>query len=242
MKRWMQGLSIILGSIAVTVAALGAAVAWGPHHCKIAFPMVIGCAMANYENLAGGLFAASAALFAGWLAWSAVQVQISAEERRATADRMEVERVLAGDIDSFAEALAAIWRTLESLEEPGDRKTKIAAVVWGIKQITDPAWLSTSRKMVTALGWERRRKFEALFSALEIVGQFRNVDGFDVNRALIPVKSAGGYCEELQPACSPHFDGLERRSYKAWSIGHAIEVQAGVAKYGQADADDGSQA
>ena len=93
MEPWKQGLSIILGSIAATVLVLAGALAWGPHHCKLAFPMVIGCAMGSYESLAGGMFAASAALFAGWLAWSGVQVQVSAEERRANADRVEVERV-----------------------------------------------------------------------------------------------------------------------------------------------------
>ena len=74
MTRWKQGLSIILGSIAATVLVLAGALAWGPHHCKLAFPMVIGCAVGSYESLAGGMFAASAALFAGWLAWSGVQV------------------------------------------------------------------------------------------------------------------------------------------------------------------------
>jgi hypothetical protein len=56
--------------------------------------MVIGCAIGSYESLAGGMVAAAAALFAGWLVWSAVQVQISAEEKRATADRVEVEKFL----------------------------------------------------------------------------------------------------------------------------------------------------
>src|SRR5215213_2087130 len=75
MKRWMQGFSIILGTMAATVLVLAGAVAWGPHHCKHAFPMVIGCAVGSYEGLTGGMVAAGAALFAGWLAWSAVQVQ-----------------------------------------------------------------------------------------------------------------------------------------------------------------------
>src|ERR1700694_960334 len=99
MNRWTQGLLIILGSMAATTAVLAGALAWGPHHCKLAFPMVIGCAMGSYESLAGGIFAASAALFAGWLAWSAVQVQVSAEERRANADRVEIESVLQDDLD-----------------------------------------------------------------------------------------------------------------------------------------------
>ena len=86
MARWAQGLSILVWSVAATTLVLAAALMWGPHHCKLAFPMVIGCAMGSYENLAGGLFAANAAIFAGWLAWSAVQVQIRAEEKRAAAD------------------------------------------------------------------------------------------------------------------------------------------------------------
>src|SRR5215831_3948097 len=54
MSRWMQGVCIVLGSIAATVAVLADALAWGPHHCKAAFPMVIGCALGSYESLAAG--------------------------------------------------------------------------------------------------------------------------------------------------------------------------------------------
>jgi hypothetical protein len=235
MNRWTQGLVIILGSMAATAAALAGAVAWGPHHCKLAFPMVIGCAIGSYESLAGGMVAAAAALFAGWLAWSAVQVQINAEEKRATADRVEVEKVLSNDIDSCAEALAAIWKILRDIQDreaPSD-PTEINAVITGIEQITDDAWLSTSRKMVTALGWERRRNYEGLFSALERLGRFRNFDDFDVTDALYAVYAASDYCESLQPAYSEYFEGLARRRPKAWSIGYAIEMQAGVADAGR---------
>jgi hypothetical protein len=229
MTRWKQGLSIILGSIAAIVLVLAGALAWGPHHCKLAFPMVIGCAMGSYENLAGGMFAATAALFAGWLAWSGVQVQVSTEEKRANADRVEVERVLAADIDNCAEALGAIWKILGDIDEEAPHDpAKITAIIWGIEQITDDAWLSTCRKMVTALGWERRRNYEALFSALETLGRFRSVDDFDVGDALRAAQSASNYCEYLQPACSGYFEGLFQRSPKAWSIGYTIQMQAGV--------------
>jgi hypothetical protein len=119
MTRSVQGLCIVLGSIVATVAVLAAAVAWGPHHCAAVFPKIIGCAFGNYESLSGGMVAAGAALFAGWLAWSGVQVQIAAEERRAAADKVEVERVLQDDLDNFADALGAIWRILESLTITG---------------------------------------------------------------------------------------------------------------------------
>ena len=68
MKRSMQWFCIIFGSIIVTVAVLASALAWGPHHCEPAFPMVIGCALGSYESLAAGMIASVAALIAGWLA------------------------------------------------------------------------------------------------------------------------------------------------------------------------------
>lgn len=44
--------------------------------CVAAFPKWLGCVLANHENLSGGLIGAGGALFAGWLAWSAVWAQI----------------------------------------------------------------------------------------------------------------------------------------------------------------------
>jgi hypothetical protein len=240
MKRWVQGLSIILGSIAGSVAALAGALAWGPHHCKIAFPMVIGCAMGSYENLAGGLLAASAALFAGWLAWSAVQVQISAEEKRAAADRVEIENVLQGDLDYMAEALAAIWRILADLDQsppPADVLTvRLEGVVYGIDKLTND--IPTMRKMVTALGWERRRTYESWLDGLERLAEFRDVNNFDVNEALITVMGVGNHFEMLRPDTAKYFEGFWRRSGKAWDLAYAIEVHAGVAEtYAEAGAD-----
>jgi hypothetical protein len=43
--------------------------------CGIQFPKLFGCLLSRHENLAGGLIAASGALFAGWLAWTAVRDQ-----------------------------------------------------------------------------------------------------------------------------------------------------------------------
>jgi hypothetical protein len=107
----LQVAYIGLCAIALIVAALAAALAWGPHQCPLVFPKIIGCALGQYETLASGLIAASAALIAGWLAWSGVQQQIAADERRASADRKEVERLLRSDVDNFADALG-------SLEDP----------------------------------------------------------------------------------------------------------------------------
>jgi hypothetical protein len=231
MTRWMQGLSLVAGSTVATVVALASALAWGPHHCKVAFPMVIGCALGSYEGLAGGMIASSAALIGGWLAWSAVQRQIDAEEKRAAADRTEVEKVLQDDIDNFAECLAAIWKILDSMDvSQTPERDKLEGIIYGIEEITKDTWISTSRNMVTALGWERRRWYEELFEGLERLGRFRDIEDFDVNLALNAVRNVSVYFELLRPDSAEYFQGLWRRTPKAWSLGYTIERRAGVAE------------
>jgi hypothetical protein len=232
MKRWTQGLYIILGTTAATTIVLAAALAWGPHHCKLAFPMVIGCAMGSYESLAGGLFAANAALFAGWLAWSAVQVQISAEARRAAADRVEIESVIQGDLDNMAEGLSSIWKVLANVDRSDDDlpaetlANRLEGVIYGIEQLTKD--IPTYRTMVAALGWQRRRDYEWWLDGLERLGQFRDVKNFDVHWALSTAMEVSDYFRILRPETGEYFKGLWQRSPKAWTLGYTIAVYAGV--------------
>jgi hypothetical protein len=194
--------------------------------------MVIGCAIANYESLAGGMVAASAALVAGWLAWSAVQVQIATEEKRASAERVEVETVLQNDLDYLAEGLSSIWKILLAISaspRPVDIDEALEGVIFGIRQIVKRDWLNTSRKMVTALGWERRRYYEELFASIERLQQeFHNIDNFDVDEALRAVGSVSNYFELLRPDTSKYFTGLWRPSPKAWTLGYTISNYAGL--------------
>jgi len=234
--NWVVPGTLLFLTLAVAIAlVLAGALAWGPHHCKPAFPMIIGCAFGTYESLSGGMIAAGSALIAGWLAWRAVQLQIDAEQRRADADRVEVEKVLQSDVDSFAEGLAAIWKILDGLEKAPERpdamRTKLEGVVYGIKFITKATWLSTSRKMVETLGWSRRRDYEALFDGLEALTQFQDIDKFNVDDALNTVKRVSVDFEIVRPECQPYFEGLFRRSPKAWSLGDGIRHTAGIADH-----------
>lgn len=192
--------------------------------------------MGSYETLSGGMVAAGAGLFAGWLAWSAVQIQIAAEAKRAAADKVEVEAVLQEDLDCVAEGLGAIWKILEEFDEvsgdsPGNR-TKLEGVIYGIEEIANDSWLSTSRKMVSLLGWQRRRRYEQLFQELELLQQFRSVVEFDVLSALDVVRNIANYLVSLRPETDEYFQGRFWRVGKGWTLGHAIEVRAGVADNG----------
>jgi hypothetical protein len=226
MTRLVQGVCILLCSAAVSIAAVAAALAWGPHHCALVFPTIIGCALGNYEALTSGLIAASAALFAGWLAWSGVQVQIEAEQKRASADRVEVE--LREDVDGFADALASVWKILDGLDIEATKidQNKIDAVSYGIKAISKENWLSTARRMVSVLGWDRRRLYEQLFDGLEGLRQFRTIG--NVWEALNAVRNVGTDFERVQPETSDYFEGLSPRSAKAWTRGYAVAKFAGV--------------
>jgi hypothetical protein len=155
--RYVQGASIVLGSLFITILVLTAAVAWGPHQCALVFSKIIGCAVGHYEGLTGGMLAAGSALFAGWLAWSAVQIQIAAEERRATAERVEVEKVLQADLNNFAEGLSSIWKILLAIDAPPsiplqNARDLLEGVVYGTKTIANTDWLNTSRQMVEKIG------------------------------------------------------------------------------------------
>jgi hypothetical protein len=244
-------IAIILGvaliAIVVLLLTFADSFSVSEAHCSAGFlkskwPLYVGCILAAHEGLAGGLIGAAGAVFAGWLAWSAVQVQIAAEERRAAADRVEVEQVLQGDLDAFAEVLGAIWKILEGWEEnekkPEINRRKLSGVTFGIEHITKDTWLSSSRKMVEALGWKRRRDYEALFAGLERLGQIREAN-FDAYEALAAVRSVSVDFEYLRPDSEQYFKGRFRRAGKAYSFGYAVEVQAGVAQEGRASFEPG---
>jgi hypothetical protein len=230
MNRRLQGVLLVLCLIGATILVLAGALAWGPHQCKLAFPMIIGCAMGSYEGLASGMFAASAALFAGWLAWSAVQKQITAEERRAAADKIEIEKVLQEDLDYLAEGLRAIWMISAELDRAENmnaetRNQRIDGLIYGIERVTK--YNSTIRSMIASLGWERRREYERLLEGLEHLATFQDLSKFDPHEVHYAAMDVSDYFRILRPETEENFKGLWQRSHKAWTLGYAIAVNAG---------------
>jgi len=72
---------------------LALAEAGGPAACRWAFPRWFGCVLYVHESLAAGLVAAAGALIAAWIAWTALQQQIKAQNERTRAERREAERL-----------------------------------------------------------------------------------------------------------------------------------------------------
>src|SRR5215471_7113218 len=88
--------------------------------CQWKFPKWFGCVMTAHESLAGGLIGAAVVLLGAWIAWIAVQQQISFDRERAVADREEVERLLSEGLTEYAEGMAAAWRLLVALPKEAD--------------------------------------------------------------------------------------------------------------------------
>jgi hypothetical protein len=61
-----------------------------------------------HETLAAGLIAAGGALIAAWIASTAVQRQINAEQERIIADRNEADRLLAEELTNYAEGMVRL--------------------------------------------------------------------------------------------------------------------------------------
>ncbi len=112
MNRSVQGLCIVLGSIASIAAVLAAALAWGRHHCDPEFPKIVGCAIATYEDLCrcdGRGCCCSLCRLAGVERRAGSDCRRREESRR----RSRGSDVLQDDLDTFAEVLGAIWKILD---------------------------------------------------------------------------------------------------------------------------------
>lgn len=89
------------------------------------FPMWLGCAMAAHENLAGGIIATAGALFAAWLAYSALQDQIGmARRNEQEAKRLEAEKSFeksASDVDLMKLAFGYLQSIADEFPQPADQ-------------------------------------------------------------------------------------------------------------------------
>jgi len=230
LKAIAAGLSLLAFVFAILAGAEFAMIPTSNGYCELKFPKWMGCVVANHENLAGGLIGAAGTLFAGWLAWTAVQTQMTDARERAQADRIEVEELLSFDVDNIAEALGAIWKVLEAIydeQAPEDNQKRLQAVKNGLSYVTENSWIETTKAMVDVLGWNRRRLYAGLLNSLIELQAFQEITVDEVSGDITSaVTQAAGACELLYPNCSDYFEGRFRRSPKGYSWGEAVLMSA----------------
>src|ERR1700689_3572297 len=91
-KRKQQGVLVALAIVAgISALAIVANIApFDGHVCGWQWPQFltyVSCILTARETLSAGLIAAGGALFAAWLAWSAIRDQINFEANREAAQR-----------------------------------------------------------------------------------------------------------------------------------------------------------
>jgi hypothetical protein len=74
---WQIALAIVLLILMVLALAVLGGTARATDCLSLPWYRLLGCSIGTYESLSGGLIAAGGALFAGWLAWSAVREQLA---------------------------------------------------------------------------------------------------------------------------------------------------------------------
>jgi hypothetical protein len=93
--------------------------------CALEFPRWFGCAIANHENLAGGLIGASGTIVAGWIAWIAVQSQIAADREIATRADLEAYVAVRDELKDLCELLNEFWRAVDFMLAPNLSNTLV---------------------------------------------------------------------------------------------------------------------
>jgi hypothetical protein len=232
--RTIQLIALVFGLFLFVYSVLALVQAGGGSSCHWAFPKWFGCVLSAHETLAGGLIGASGALIAAWIAWGAIQAQINAERERTMADRLEVERLLAEDLTDYADGMAAAWRLLDELSHhtnPDRASTERVrdATAYMANRLSRPEEIANYRAMAEILGWDRRRRYNALISGLEELKAFNDSAGtWNLEDALTAIRNLANHFEYCLPNTSDYFNGLWRRSPKAWTFAGYVESIGGA--------------
>jgi hypothetical protein len=145
---------VALGIVLFISAIMAMAVLGGtkPDCFSVPWYRMPGCSMALYENLSGGLIAAGGALFAGWLAWSAVREQVQIERRKLLAADISAQSLRADQVSKVVSELTTISnagqillrRIKEELADPHPYANRFLALRNGQVFPTSPgSWMSS---------------------------------------------------------------------------------------------------
>jgi len=224
--------SLVLFLTVFVYLALALAEVGGAAGCHWAFPRWFGCVLYVHESLAGGLIATAGALIAAWIAWMAVQQQLSADRVRLSADRKEAEELLTRDLSDYADGMAAAWRLLiavpDPLPESAAWKGTRQAAAYMAERLSRASQIANYQAMAETLEWDRRRKYAALIKGLARLAPFGTPDSIrDPEEVLSVVRDLADQFEYCLPQTSKYFSGLWRRSPKAMSFADFIEHMAG---------------
>lgn len=227
-KRITQFLALLFFLPLFTFSVLALA-QWGSgSSCHWQFPKWFGCVLRDHDSLAAGLIGAAGALFAAWIAWTAVQRQINADRERALADREEAEQLLSRELTDFAQALAAALRHLAALTEDSSFERSVAvydAAAHMAERVTRKEHIANYQAMANTLSWDRRIKYGTLLRGLDELREFKDSSTIRARHqeALSLIRRIANAFMFCLPNTSCYFEGLFLGSAKAKSLADTVE-------------------
>ncbi len=148
-----------------------------PNLLKTQFPKWIGCVMAAHEGLAGGLIAASGALYAAWLAWRAIMIQIDADRKLTTLTEDSTYEALRAELTPIVDMLLLYWRVVDAATKKRAWRQNGIALLRSLHPTPDNMRYSIDRELAKDLDPIRRRRFVDLMQSLDwLARQFERSD------------------------------------------------------------------
>ena len=174
--RWALAIGIVLITIVVGTLSFTHSYAitdegkrCAPSFGKSKWPMWFGCVMAAQEGLAAGLIGGAGALFAAWLAYDAIQEQLSEERERRLRRQAEAKETAVGciaqPIYAAATALFAIDNALRSSGRPNEANSD-ELVDLGVTYVQTTLDTFTVREIFRDLGHDDRQIYLVIVSTL----------------------------------------------------------------------------
>jgi len=173
-KQTRDLIIIVIFLLSIVFLLLGAAEAGmllsnNAGRCELKFPKWFGCAIANHENLAGGLIGAFGTVVAGVIAWIAVQRQILAGREIANQENLLSLTAIREDMRSLCELLNEFWRAIDYLlsddlsgSEINTRCRFVVSTLEAYRTIS----LDSLKTCLTAAPIDKRRHFSFAFQHL----------------------------------------------------------------------------
>ncbi|MDP2334806.1 MAG: hypothetical protein Q8M19_29355 [Reyranella sp.] len=115
MKRYVQGTLLGVGLLSVTVGILLLAnVGADKDTCTLAPSLsTVGCFLRSHKELAAGLLTLDAAIFAAWIAWVSVQLQLHYQKLLANTELEQTTDAIRFHLEDHLACLSQVWRVID---------------------------------------------------------------------------------------------------------------------------------
>lgn len=123
----LRNACFVIGIILLIIIGTLAAANIRPIHdrCAWQFPKILSCLLSARETLAAGLIGAGGAIFAAWLAWTAVREQIAVDRRQIAESKVAQKRGVVSQLEYNIGSLRSAQDDLtDALKKFPDQKDK----------------------------------------------------------------------------------------------------------------------